>query len=194
MFCPLLLAFEMSGKIPASWRLQGPARAQLEPPRRAWGFHSLLFSSWALSPFSPSYGVYRKGFQGQRRHLEESQPSVPTEAVSVLPSQLSAGHCSVRGHQRSSFRPSQWEARRPRALPSLNGLPPASGSQRSSAQASPPAFVVKCPPHWVHGPQKREGRLCSRSARSALGPGGEGVGIQNCVSCRVKSGVSLLHT
>lgn len=147
-----------------------------------------------LAPFSPSYGVYRKGFQGQRRHLEESQPSVPTEAVSVLPSQLSAGHCSVRGHQRSSFRPSQWEARRPRALPSLNGLPPASGSQRSSAQASPPAFVVKCPPHWVHGPQKREGHLCSRSARSALGPGGEGVGVQNCVSRRVKSGVSLLHT
>lgn len=49
------------------------------------------------------------------------------------------------------------------------------------------------PPPWVHGPQKRVGHLCSRSAHSALGQGGEGDSVENCVSSRVKSGVSLLH-
>lgn len=48
---------------------------------------------------------------------------MPTEAVSVLPSQLSVGHCSVRRNHRASFRPSQWETRRPHALPSLNRPP-----------------------------------------------------------------------
>lgn len=112
----------------------------------------MAFSGLALSAlFSPSCGGYRRGFWGQREHLMD------TEAMDVLPSQLCAGHClrDPKGH----FLTLQERTRRPSRPSSMSRLSPARGSRSSSAQASSPAFIVKCPLCWVHGPQKRTYRL-----------------------------------
>lgn len=126
----------------------------------------------------------QRGSREQRKHLAESEPPVSTEAASVLPSQLSAGHCVGCRDQRASCWPSQWEAEGLHALPSRSRPP---GQSRRGAQ--PTVFLQLSLPTLL-GSQRRVGCLCSRSARVALGQGAED-SLWNCACSRVRSGVNV---